>query len=60
MPLQVLDSAPTSPWFPRWIVGAACVVVETDQGTALVDTGVGVHDHVEPQGMVRSSRWTSA
>jgi len=53
MSCQVLDCAPIAPWFPRWKVGAACVLVETDQGTVLVDTGVGVHDHENPHWIVR-------
>lgn len=53
MPCQVLDCAPMTPWFPRWKVGAACVLVETAQGTVLVDTGVGVHDHENPHWIVR-------
>jgi glyoxylase-like metal-dependent hydrolase (beta-lactamase superfamily II) len=53
MSIQILDCAPMSPWFPRWKLGAACVVVEADQGTILVDTGVGIHDHEHPNWIVR-------
>lgn len=42
-----------SPWFPRWDVGGTCLVVETDQGPVLVDTGVGIHDHEHPGWIVR-------
>lgn len=42
-----------SPWFPRWKVATPCLVVETDQGLALVDTGMGVHDYTKPSRMVR-------
>jgi glyoxylase-like metal-dependent hydrolase (beta-lactamase superfamily II) len=42
-----------SPWWPRWDVGATCIVVETDQGPVLVDTGVGLHDHARPAWVVR-------
>jgi glyoxylase-like metal-dependent hydrolase (beta-lactamase superfamily II) len=45
-----------SPWFPRWQVGAACLLVETDQGLALVDTGVGLHDYERPSWLVRFFR----
>lgn len=41
------------PRWPRWDVGAACILVETDQGLVLVDTGVGLHDHEHPCWIVR-------
>jgi glyoxylase-like metal-dependent hydrolase (beta-lactamase superfamily II) len=37
-----------SPWFPRWQVGGTCLVVETDDGPVLVDTGLGLHDYLNP------------
>ena len=45
-----------SPWFPRWHVGAACLLVETDQDPVLVDTGVGLHDYERPSWLVRFFR----
>lgn len=42
-----------SPWFPRWHIGATCLLVETDRGLVLVDTGLGLHDHFNPSRMVR-------
>lgn len=53
MNIQILDCVPMSPWFPRWDVGGTCLVVDTDQGVVLVDTGVGVHDHERPYWIVR-------
>lgn len=41
------------PWFPRWHLGTPCLLVETDQGPVLVDTGLGLHDYEHPSLMVR-------
>jgi len=46
--IRILNCAPMSPWFPRWQLGAACLLVETDQGLVLVDTGLGLHDYECP------------
>ena len=51
--IRILDCAPMSPWFPRWHLGTPCLLVETDQGSVLVDTGLGLHDHATPSLMVR-------
>ena len=53
MALQVLDCAPMRPWWPRWDLGGVCLAVERDQGLTLVDTGVGLHDHLHPSWVVR-------
>jgi glyoxylase-like metal-dependent hydrolase (beta-lactamase superfamily II) len=53
MPIHILDCAPMSPWLPRWQVGGVCLLVEADQGPVLVDTGLGLHDHTNPSGLVR-------
>lgn len=42
-----------SPWFPRWHIGGTCLLVETDQGPVLVDTGIGLHDYSNPSPTVR-------
>jgi glyoxylase-like metal-dependent hydrolase (beta-lactamase superfamily II) len=42
-----------SPWFPRWQIGGTCLLVETDKGLALVDTGLGLHDYSNPSSIVR-------
>jgi glyoxylase-like metal-dependent hydrolase (beta-lactamase superfamily II) len=51
--LRFLDCAPMHPWWPHWDVGGTCIMVETDQGLVLVDTGVGLHDHENPYWIVR-------
>ena len=53
MGLQLLDCAPMRPWWPRWKVGGTCILVDTDQGPVLVDTGVGLHGHADPSWVVR-------
>ncbi|HSB89913.1 MAG TPA: MBL fold metallo-hydrolase [Anaerolineales bacterium] len=53
MTIRVLDCAPMSPWFPRWHVGGTCLLVETDKGPVLVDTGLGLHDYMAPTPLVR-------
>jgi len=42
-----------SPHVPRWHVATPCLLVETDHGLVLVDSGLGVHDHTSPSRMVR-------
>jgi glyoxylase-like metal-dependent hydrolase (beta-lactamase superfamily II) len=41
------------PWPPHNKIGAACELVETDQGLLLVDTGLGLHDYQRPTRMMR-------
>ncbi len=53
MTILILDCAPMSPWFPRWHLGGTCLLVETDKGLVLVDTGLGLHDYSKPSLMVR-------
>jgi glyoxylase-like metal-dependent hydrolase (beta-lactamase superfamily II) len=45
-----------SPWFPRWHIGGTCLLVETDKGPVLVDTGLGLHDYDHPTPVVRFFR----
>jgi glyoxylase-like metal-dependent hydrolase (beta-lactamase superfamily II) len=54
MSIRILDCAPMSPYFPHWHVGAPCLLVETDHGLVLVDTGLGLHDYASPAPMVRA------
>ena len=56
MPICILHCAPMSPWFPRWHLGAPCLLVDTDRGLVLVDTGLGLHDYVTPSLVVRFFR----
>jgi glyoxylase-like metal-dependent hydrolase (beta-lactamase superfamily II) len=53
MTIRILDCAPMSPWFPRWHLGGTCLMVDTDQGLVLVDTGLGLHDYNSPSRTVR-------
>jgi len=53
MAILPLDCAPMSPWFPRWQVGGVTLLVDTDQGPVLVDTGLGLHDYANPSRRVR-------
>ncbi len=47
-----------APHFPRWRVGTPCLLIATDHGPVLVDTGMGLHDYMAPGPMVRAfSAW---
>ncbi len=41
------------PWPPYQRIGAVCLLVETNQGLLLVDTGLGLHDYEKPTRMMR-------
>lgn len=56
MTIQMLNCASMSPWWPRWQVGGVCLLVDTDQGPVLVDTGMGLHDYESPSRLVRFFR----
>jgi hypothetical protein len=51
-----LNCATMKPWFPRWKLETPCLLVETDQGLVLVDTGLGLYDYERPSGIVRFFR----
>ena len=57
MAIRVLDCAPMSPWFPRWHIGGTCLIVDTDKGPVLVDTGLGLNDYSHPTVKVRFFRF---
>jgi glyoxylase-like metal-dependent hydrolase (beta-lactamase superfamily II) len=57
MTVRILDCASMSPWFPRWHVGGTCLLVDTDKGPVLVDTGLGLHDYAAPTRRVRFFRF---
>jgi glyoxylase-like metal-dependent hydrolase (beta-lactamase superfamily II) len=44
-----------SPRFPRWHTGEVCLLVNTVQGSALVDTGLGLHNHLALSRLVKFS-----
>lgn len=56
MTIRILNCAPMSPWFPRWHVGGTSLLVQTNDGLVLVDTGLGLHDYFNPSRMVRFFR----
>jgi len=56
MGIRTLDCAPMSPWFPRWHLGGTCLLIDTDKGPVLVDTGLGLHDYFAPSFKVRLFR----
>ena len=53
MVIRILNCVRMSPWWPRWQVGGVCLLVETDEGPVLVDTGLGLHDYEHPSRLVR-------
>ncbi len=53
MTVRILNCVTMSPWWPRWRLGGVCLLVETDKGPVLVDTGIGLHDYSHPSPMVR-------
>lgn len=56
MTMRILNCASMSPWWPRWHIGGTCLLVDTDQGPVLVDTGLGLHDHESPSQLVKFFR----
>lgn len=56
MSIRILNCMTAEPWFPRWQVGTPCLLVETDQGLVLVDTGLGLDDYARPSRLVRFFR----
>jgi glyoxylase-like metal-dependent hydrolase (beta-lactamase superfamily II) len=55
--IRFLNCAPMSPWWPRWHLGQVSLLVDTDQGLVLVDTGLGLHDHESPSRLVKFYRF---
>jgi glyoxylase-like metal-dependent hydrolase (beta-lactamase superfamily II) len=53
MTIHILNCVSMSPWWPRWHLGGVCLLVETDEGPVLVDTGLGLHDYAHPSRLVR-------
>jgi glyoxylase-like metal-dependent hydrolase (beta-lactamase superfamily II) len=56
MAIRFLNCASMQPWWPRWQLGGMCLLVDTDQGPLLVDTGLGIHDHESPAPLVKFYR----
>lgn len=53
MTIHILNCVTMNPWWPRWHLGGVCLLVETDDGPVLVDTGLGLHDYAHPSRLVR-------
>lgn len=54
MPIHILNGFSKSlPWPPYQKVGAVCLLVDTNQGLLLIDTGLGLHDYTHPTRMMR-------
>jgi glyoxylase-like metal-dependent hydrolase (beta-lactamase superfamily II) len=51
--IQILNGVSMSPWWPRWHLGGVCLLIESDQGLVLVDTGLGLQDYAHPSRSVR-------
>ena len=54
MTIHILNCLTMNPPLLRRHIGAVCLLVETDEGPVLVDTGFGLHDYSHPAWIVRS------
>lgn len=57
MSIRYMNCAPMKPRLLNWKVGNLAILVETDLGLVLVDTGLGLHDHEAPTPRVRFFRY---
>lgn len=57
MAIIILNSATMYPKFVRWKVGNNVILVDTNEGPVLVDTGLGLHDHESPTRLVKLFRF---
>lgn len=53
MAIQFLNGVSIAPWWPRWHLGGMCLLIETDKGPVLVDTGMGMQGYEHPSRLVR-------
>jgi glyoxylase-like metal-dependent hydrolase (beta-lactamase superfamily II) len=56
MSIRIMSCASMSPWWPRWHIGGSVLLIDTDQGPVLIDTGLGLHDHLDPGKLVKFYR----
>jgi len=56
MSIRYINCAPMKPRLLKWAVDNLAILVDTDQGPVLVDTGLGLHDHESPTRRVRMFR----
>ena len=57
MTIRFFNCAPMKPKLLNWHVGSLNILVETDQGPVLIDTGLGLHDHESPSKKLRFFRF---
>ena len=53
MSIVFFNSATMQPRFLKWEAGNNAILVDSDQGPILVDTGIGLHDHESPTRWMR-------
>jgi len=53
MSIRFLNCGSMRPYFPRVRNGVTCLLVDTNQGPVLVDTGFGVGDYLHPGRLMR-------
>ena len=53
MAIRFLNCGTMRPYFPRVENGITCLLVETNDGLVLVDTGLGVNDYFQPGRLMR-------
>jgi glyoxylase-like metal-dependent hydrolase (beta-lactamase superfamily II) len=53
MTIHVLNCVSMHPLLPRWNIGGVCLLVETDEGPVLLDTGLGLQDYAHPSRLLR-------
>jgi glyoxylase-like metal-dependent hydrolase (beta-lactamase superfamily II) len=53
MTIRIMNCVSMSPWWPRWHLGGTSLLVGTDQGPVLVDTGLGLGDYESPSRIVK-------
>ncbi|PKO05044.1 MAG: hypothetical protein CVU41_14130 [Chloroflexi bacterium HGW-Chloroflexi-3] len=57
MAISFFNSATMYPKFLNWKVGNLTLLVETDAGLVMIDTGLGVHDQENPSKKVKFFRF---
>jgi len=53
MGIRFLNCGTIRPYFPKVEAGVTCLLVETNQGPVLVDTGLGTRDYLAPTGLMK-------
>lgn len=48
MPIRFLNCGTMRPYLPRVENGITCILIETNLGLVLVDTGLGIQDYLQP------------